>query len=77
MEPLKQPRSAYDLALRQANQARSDFAAIGDDLELIMGQLPKRKDLGWTALAAFLCGARLCNMRQSDFLAVTGPAPCP
>jgi hypothetical protein len=43
------------LALRQANQARSDFAAIGDDLELIMGQLaqlPKRKDLGWTALAA-------------------------
>jgi hypothetical protein len=34
--------------------------AIGDDLELIMGQLPqlpKRKDLGWTALAAFLCGA--------------------
>ena len=60
VEPLKQPRSAYDLALRQANQARSDFAAIGDDLELIMGQLaqrPKRKDLGWTALAAFLCGA--------------------
>jgi len=43
--------------VRQANQARSDFAAIGDDLELIMGQLPKRKDLGWTALAAFLRGA--------------------
>ena len=57
VEPLKQLQSAYDLALRQANQARSDFAAIGDDLELIMGQLPKRKDLGWTALAAFLCGA--------------------
>ena len=55
VEPLKQLRSAYDLALRHANQARSDFAAIGDDLELIMGQLaqlPKRKDLGWTALAA-------------------------
>ena len=38
MEPLKQPRSAYDLALRQPNQTRSDFAAIGDDVELIMGR---------------------------------------
>jgi hypothetical protein len=60
VEPLKQPRSAYDLALRQADQARTDFVAIGDDLEFIMGQLarvPKRKDFAWTALAAFLSGA--------------------
>jgi len=60
VEPLNQPQSAYDLALRQADHARTDFAAICDDLEFIMGQLaqlPRRKDLGWTALAAFLCGA--------------------
>ena len=60
MEPLKQPRSAYDLALRTADQARTDFAARGGDLEFIMGQLaqlPKRKDLSWVALASFLCGA--------------------
>ena len=50
MEPLKQPRSGYDLAVRTADQARTDFAALGDDLEFIMGQLaqvPRRKDLGW------------------------------
>jgi hypothetical protein len=60
VEPLKQPRSGYDLAVRTADQARTDFAALGDDLEFIMGQLaqvPRRKDLGWVALASFLCGA--------------------
>jgi hypothetical protein len=60
VEPLKQPRSGYDLAVRTAAQARTDFAALGDDLEFIMGQLaqvPRRKDLGWVALASFLCGA--------------------
>jgi hypothetical protein len=59
VEPLKQPRSGYDLALRAADQARTDFAALGDDLEFIMSQLaqlPKRKDLGWVALASFLGG---------------------
>jgi hypothetical protein len=47
-------------ALRTADQARTDFAALGDDLEFIMSllaQLPKRKDLGWVALASFLGGA--------------------
>ena len=39
VEPLKQPRSGYDLALRTADQARTDFAALGDDLEFIMSQL--------------------------------------
>ena len=59
VEPLKQPRSGYDLALRTADQARTDFAALGDDLEFIMSQLaqlPKPKDLGWVALASFLGG---------------------
>jgi hypothetical protein len=60
VEPLKQPRSGYDLAVRTADQARTDFAALGDDLEFIMGQLaqvPRRKDLGWVVLASFPCGA--------------------
>jgi hypothetical protein len=59
VEPLKQPRSGYDLALRTADQVRTDFAALGDDLEFIMSQLaqlPKRKDLGWVALRSFLGG---------------------
>ena len=46
--------------MRTADQARTDFAALGDDLEFIMGQLaqvPRRKDLCWVALASFLCGA--------------------
>ena len=64
MEPLKQPRSGYDLAVRTADQARSDFAALGDDLEFIMSRLarlPKRKDLGWVALSCFLCGAAIAT----------------
>ena len=49
VEPLKQPRSVYDLAVCTADQERTDFAALGDDHELIMGQLaqvPRRKHLG-------------------------------
>ena len=60
MEPLKHPRSACDLALRQADQARTDFAAIEDGQEFIISQLaqvPRRKDIGWVALGSFLCGA--------------------
>jgi hypothetical protein len=34
--PIKQPRSLADLALREAEQARTDFWAIEDDLEFIM-----------------------------------------
>jgi hypothetical protein len=30
VEPLNQPRSGYDLAVRTADQARTDFTAIGD-----------------------------------------------
>ena len=40
------PRGAEALTLRQADQARTDFAAIESNLEFIMGQLaavPTRK----------------------------------
>jgi hypothetical protein len=70
VEPLKQPRSAYDLALRTADQARTDFAALCVDLELIMSQLapvPRRKDLGSVALAAFLCGAAFATCASLMF----------
>jgi hypothetical protein len=59
VEPLKQPRRGYDLALRTADQARTDFAALCVDLELIMsqlGQVPRRKDLGWSRSRLF-CAA--------------------
>jgi hypothetical protein len=62
VRPRKEPASEYDLTLRQADQARTDFAAIADDLVFIMGQvarMPTRRDLAWVALAAFLGGAVL------------------
>jgi hypothetical protein len=43
----------HALTLRQANQARTDFAAIESDLQFLMGQLarvPTRKELARTAL---------------------------
>jgi hypothetical protein len=70
VEPLKQPQRGYDLALRTVDQARTDFAALGDDLEFIMGQLaqlPKRKDLGWVALVSFLCGAAFATCMNLIF----------
>jgi hypothetical protein len=42
------PRGAEALTLRQADQARTDFAAIESNLEFIMSQLagvPSRKQL--------------------------------
>jgi hypothetical protein len=50
----------YELARRQADQARTDFAAIEGGLEFIMGQLarmPTGRHLGWVAAAAFAGGA--------------------
>jgi hypothetical protein len=38
---LSRPRNLADLALRQADQARTDFAAIEDGLEFIMAQMSK------------------------------------
>jgi hypothetical protein len=48
--------------LRQIDQARADFYAIGDDLEFIKSQLarlPTRKALAQTALLATLTTAAL------------------
>jgi hypothetical protein len=62
VRPLQQPPSEFDLTLRQADQAWSDFAAIADDLEFIMARLskaPTRKDLAWVGAAYFMGGAVL------------------
>ena len=48
------------LALRQADQARTDFATLESDLQFIMGQLarmPTRGDLAKTALGIIFCSA--------------------
>jgi hypothetical protein len=55
------------LTLRQADQTRSDFYAIGDDLEFIKSQLarlPTRKELARLTLLATLHhgGARPCRV---------------
>ncbi len=41
MRSPKEPANEYGLTLRQADQAWTDFAAITDDLEFIMGRLAK------------------------------------
>ena len=50
----------YPLTLRQAAEARSDFAAIESDLQFVMGQLarvPTRGDLARAALGIIFCSA--------------------
>jgi hypothetical protein len=50
------------LTLRQANQARDDFAAILDELEFVNAQLarlPTRKELWRAALMGMLGGSAL------------------
>jgi hypothetical protein len=52
----------HPFTLRQADQARSDFYAIADDLEFIKSQLarvPTRKELAQTALLVTLTTAAL------------------
>jgi hypothetical protein len=52
----------YNLTLRQADQARADFAAIDDSLNLIMRMLvplPTRKEMYQAALLGVLTGAGL------------------
>ena len=59
---MRRPPSEYDLTLRQADQAGSDFAAIEDGPEFIMAQLskvPTRKALAWVAAGSFVSGQRL------------------
>jgi len=55
----------YPLALRQADQARADFAAIKDDLQFIMGQLarlPTRKEQARDALSIIFATATLTTL---------------
>jgi hypothetical protein len=55
----------YPLTLRQADQARSDFAAIQDDLDFIQAQLARvatlltHKELARLTLLATFTGAAL------------------
>jgi hypothetical protein len=52
------------LAIRHADQARTDFAAIGTDLEMIMAQiarLPTRADLARAVARAALVGMLACS----------------
>jgi hypothetical protein len=62
---LRRPPTEYDLTLRQADQARSDFAVIKDGLEFIMAQMskvPKRKELAWVAAGSFVSGAAIATL---------------
>ena len=65
MGPQNRPRNLADLALREARQARTDFAAIEDGLEFIMAQvsrLPTRRELAWVAAGSFINGAVLATL---------------
>jgi hypothetical protein len=65
---LRRPPTEYDLTLRQADQARADFAVIEDGIELIMAQVakvPKRKELAWVAIGSFCERRRDCHVGQS------------
>jgi hypothetical protein len=56
--------------LRQADQARTDFAAIENNLEFIMGQLsgvPTRKQLARYSLLVMVGTAALCRPWHSCF----------
>jgi hypothetical protein len=53
------------LTLRQADQARTDFALIESNLEFIAGQLakqPTRGDLAKAALGIIFCSAILTTL---------------
>jgi hypothetical protein len=55
----------HQLRLRQADQARSDFYAISDDLDFIKTQLallPTRKELARFTLLAMTTGAALTTV---------------
>jgi hypothetical protein len=69
--PLKQPRNVGDLALGQAEQARTDFPAIADDIEFVIARLaevPTRKHLVRVALACFLAGAAFATLASLVFI---------
>ena len=56
---------AHILSLRQADQARTDFAAIESDLQFVMGQLsrlPTRKEQARNALGIIFATAMLTTV---------------
>jgi hypothetical protein len=60
----------YPLTLRQADQARNDFAAIEGDLQLVMSQLarlPTRGDLAKAALGIIISTAALVILWAEAF----------
>jgi hypothetical protein len=61
----------HTLTLRQADEARSDFAAIEDELDFIKDQLarlPTRKELARLTLLALTSGAALATVLAMIFL---------
>lgn len=68
---LRRPPTEYDLTLRQADQAPTDFAVLEDGLEFIMAQMskvPKRKELAWIAAGSFAGGAALATLVNLVFV---------
>ena len=62
---MKRPPTEYELTLRQADQARADFAAIEDGIEFIIGQmarLPTQSHLAWVAAGSFASGAAMAAL---------------
>ena len=62
---MRRPLTEYELTLRHADQARSDFAVIEEGLEFIMGQVsrvPTRRELAWVAACSFASGAALASL---------------
>jgi hypothetical protein len=60
----------HSLALRQADQARTDFALLESDLEIIQKQLarlPTRRDLAKTALGVIFATAALVILWTEAF----------
>jgi hypothetical protein len=74
------PRSEGALTLRQADQARTDFALIESNLEFIASQLaerPTRGDLAKAALGIIFCSAiHPHNPVRLDRVALGAPVTC-
>ena len=57
----------YRLTLRQADQAREDFAAILDELEFVKGQLSRLPTRAWLSCLALLGFGSLWAMLASFY----------
>ena len=62
---MRRPPTEYELTLRQADQARADFAAIEDGQEFLVSlvsKVPTRKELAWVAAGSFVSGAAIATL---------------